>query len=365
MRVPLPIVVSFSTSEPRPTTTSSAMVTRSRTHDWSPMMQPAPIDEPAKTIAPVETTVFAPMRVGGNGSRFAVDFGPSAGCLPTTAFSRTRTPSSSTVPGCTVAVGWTSAAIERCGQPVERAHDAGTVLRDLAAVAVAAHQPEELLALELERLVRRDLRDVDVAGARLPLSVGIGSLPRRLLVERHLALELHVVEDHHLLAADDGDLPHLVRVEPREVHVRDLAARKAQVAEDDVLDTLGQEVAAVGHRLGRLLVEQVEDDRQVVHAERPERVLVRADDAEVLPVAVDAEHLAELAGIDQLLQLAHAGVVEQQVAGHQDEVPLGREIDELVDLGRAHRRGLLDEHVLPGLERLLCERVVRRDRGGD
>jgi len=39
--------------------------------------------------------------------------------------------------------------------------------------------------------------------------------------------------------------------------VCDLAAREAQVTEDDVLDPLGEEVAAVRDRLGRLLVEQV------------------------------------------------------------------------------------------------------------
>ncbi len=143
----------------------------------------------------------------------------------------------------------------------------------------------------------------DVARACLPLAVGLRALPRRLLVDGHLALELHVVEDDHLLAADDGQLPHLVRVEPREVHVRDLARREAEVAEDDVLDAGREEVAAVRHSDLGILVEQVEDHRQVVHAERPERVLVRADDAEVLPVAVDAEHVAELARVDQLLQL--------------------------------------------------------------
>ena len=100
-------------------------------------------------------------------------------------------------------------------------------------------------------------------------------------------------------------------------------------------------------------------------AERPERVLVRAHDAEVLAVAVDAEHLAELAGVDQLLQLPDAGVVEQQMARHQHEVALGRERDELVHLGGAHRRRLLDEHVLARLERLLRERVVRRHRRRD
>src|SRR5690349_21828267 len=91
---------------------------------------PAPIVEPAKTTAPVEITVPAPTTVGGSGSRFAVEDAPSDGCFPTTAFSSTRTPSPSTVPGCTVAVGWIS-GIERGRQHLERAHHPGAVTRDL------------------------------------------------------------------------------------------------------------------------------------------------------------------------------------------------------------------------------------------
>ena len=117
-----------------------------------------------------------------------------------------------------------------------------------------------------------------------------------------------------------------------------------------------------------VLVEEVEDHRQVVDAERPERVLVRADDPEVDAVAVDAEHVAELAGVDQLLQLQHARVVEQQVARHQHAVCARRERDQLVHLDRAHRGRLLDEDVLAGLECPLGERVVgrhgRRDHDG-
>ena len=97
--VSAPIVVSFSTSEPRPRTTSSPMVTRSRTQDWSPRMARSPTRVPANTIAPVETVVPAPISAGGRGSRFAVERRESAGCLPTTAFSSTFTPSPSTVPG--------------------------------------------------------------------------------------------------------------------------------------------------------------------------------------------------------------------------------------------------------------------------
>ena len=106
--------------------------------------------------------------------------------------------------------------------------------------------------------------------------------------------------------------------------MRDLAGREAEEAEDDVLDARLQEVAAVRDGLGRLLAEQPEDHREVVDAERPERVLVRADDAEVLAVAVDAGDVAELAGVDELLHLAQARVVEEQVPGHEHEVPLAR-----------------------------------------
>ena len=52
-------------------------------------MTRAPIAEPAKTIAPVETIVPSPIVVGGSGSRFAVERGDSVGCLPTTAPSST------------------------------------------------------------------------------------------------------------------------------------------------------------------------------------------------------------------------------------------------------------------------------------
>ena len=147
--------------------------------------------------------------------------------------------------------------------------------------------------------------------------------------------------------------------------MRDLAAREAEVTEDDVFDAGREEVAALGDGDLGILVEQVEDHGQVVHAERPERVLVRAHDPEVLPVAVDAEHFAELARVDQFLQLQHAGVVEQQVARHQDEVACVGERDELVHLGRVHRGRLLHHHVLAGFERALCERVMRGDRRRD
>src|SRR6187401_463008 len=239
MRVRAPIVVSFSTSAPRPITTSSATATRSRTHAWSPTITRAPSVAPAKMIAPVDTTVPSPTTAGGSGSRFAVERGESVGCFPTTACSSTFTPSPSIVPGWTMAVGWISAAIsEARGQPVERPNDREAVSRLAMVARPLLDEAQEVLELEAQRLVVRDLRARDVARPGAPLSVGRGGLPRRLLVHGHLPLELHVVEHDHLLAADDGHPPHLVRVEPREMHVRDLPGGEAEEAEDDVLDAL-------------------------------------------------------------------------------------------------------------------------------
>ena len=186
-------------------------------------------------------------------------------------------------------------------------------------------------------------------------------LPRRLLVDRHLAFELHVVEHHHLLQPDDGHLPHLVRVEPGQVHVRDAAGREAEEAEHDVLDPALQPVDAVRDRLGRLLAEEPEDHGEVVHAERPERVLVRADPPEVHAVAVHDRDLAELAAVDELLHLPQPRVVEQQVAGHEHEAAGACQLDQLLHLRALHRRRLLDEDVLAGLEGPPGEGVVRGD----
>jgi hypothetical protein len=80
-----PTVVSFSTSEPRPMTTSSPISHRSRTQAWSPTMTRAPTRVPAKTTAPVEITVPAPSSSGGSSSRFAVERADRVGCFPTTA----------------------------------------------------------------------------------------------------------------------------------------------------------------------------------------------------------------------------------------------------------------------------------------
>jgi hypothetical protein len=102
-----------------------------------------------------------------------------------------------------------------------------------------------------------------------------------------------------------------------------------------------------------------------VGAQAGERVLLTPDLPEVLPVAVQVEHVSELARLDQLLQLAHARVIEQQVPWHQHELALPGDRHELLRLGRVHRHRLLDEDVLAGEQRPPREVEVRHDGRGD
>ena len=103
--------------------------------------------------------------------------------------------------------------------------------------------------------------------------------------------------------ADDGEAALLVRVEPAQVQVGGEAGREAQEAEHDVLDALAHVALAARLDLVGLLAGEPQQHRDVVRAERPQRVLVGAQLAEVQAVAVDVEDAAELAAVDQLLEL--------------------------------------------------------------
>ena len=144
----------------------------------------------------------------------------------------------------------------------------------------------------------------------------------------------------------------------------DDAGRELEVAEDDVLH-VAEDRLPVGVALDRLLADEVQDDREIVGAERSEGVLVLADLPQVLPVSVDDQHASELSGVDELLQLSHTGVVEEKVPRHEHETAFLRELDQLVGVLALERHRLLDEDVLPRLERLPRQGVMGDDRGCD
>src|SRR4051794_40992903 len=96
-------------------------------------------------------------------------------------------------------------AIQLVLQALEHAHHpqpAGAVrARDHA----VAHAGDEVLALQAQRLGVVDARGVDVAGAGDVLAVALGGRVKALVVDRELALDLHVVEGRHPLGAHDRE----------------------------------------------------------------------------------------------------------------------------------------------------------------
>src|SRR3954463_16020729 len=338
-------------------------------------MAPSPSDAPASTIAPAHTTAPGESTSGGGASRGALEGAASFGGLPSTARSWITHPAPTRVPGwiTTYAPSWTSsgsstpsprispgarsdgctllpsARVQPPLQPFQHPHHAqaaGAVGEWLPAFADAL---DEVLALDPQRLAVRDLRAPDVARPRDVLAVGAGVLVEALVVDGHLALDVHVVEGRHPLRADDREAPLLVRVEPGQVEVRGAPGGEAQVAEHDVLDPGLRVGLAARVELVGLLVGQVEDDRDVVGAERPQRVLVRSQLPEVEPVRVDVVDVAELAGVGDLLQLLDARVVLEQVADHEHATRLLGRGDDTLRLRHGLRQRLLDEAVLAGV----------------
>ncbi len=116
-------------------------------------------------------------------------------------------------------------------------------------------------------------------------------------------------------------------------------------------------------RARRLPVDEVQEDGDVVRAEAPERVLVRSCLAEVEAVAVDVVDLAELTRVGELLELADAGVVLEQVSNHQRAIGAFGGRDHALCVGDRERERLLDEAVLASGEHALGELGVRGHGG--
>ncbi len=339
----------------------------------------------------------APSRSGSSSPRRAVDRAESTGRRPSTALSPTLQLSPTTVPSwmVTFAPNWTPSPIETPSPSTRPGASAGGPHHGAAAPSIIVSPPrssdvciasststtrtpsstpgalgrsggdraQEVAALDAQRLGAGDVGDVDVAGVGADRAVR--DHDRALVVHGHLAIGLHVVEDGHPLRADHGHLAHLVGVEPRQVQMADLAARELNVSKNHILDGGLDITLSARPDLDRIALEQVQDHRDVVHAEAPERVLVRPDRAQVDPVAVHVVHVAEVARIDQLAQLVHARVEAQQVADHQHPAAARDEVAQLVGLGGRPGHRLLDHDVLAGEDRPPGELEVGRHRRGE
>src|SRR3954447_8181583 len=236
------MLTSLSTAVPRPITLPVPTTARSRTKAWSPTIASSPSSAPANTIAPQQTTAPRPSTSGAGASRGALEWRASFGGLPSTAWSWITQPSLTIVPAwmttCTpIWRPWPSrtrsprnspgASSDGCTllpprrvearlQPLQHPHDPQPALPVRQRRAAFADARDEVLALDPQRLARRDARAPDVPRAGDVLAVGRRVLVEALVVDRDLALEVHVVEGGHPPRADDREAPFLVRVEPRE-----------------------------------------------------------------------------------------------------------------------------------------------------
>ena len=180
---------------------------------------------------------------------------------------------------------------------------------------------DEVAALERERLVQRDPRDVHVADAldqpelAERLEVGERAVDA-LAVDAgvvHDDLALDVVVDDHLLAADHRHPPHLARVQPADVDVSDgvlvLEHEEGQVGDARLEVVVGVAVDGL-----RVLPQPVVQDRDVVGREVPDRVDVAAHAAQVQALGVDRVDLAELLALEQAADVVHERAEPERVA---------------------------------------------------
>lgn len=135
--------------------------------------------------------------------------------------------------------------------------------------------------------------------------------------------------------------------------------------EADILNAGKQHTLAGGGNLDRLRAEQEVEDGDVVAGEVVDRADVLADGAEVGAHGIHVIDAAELAAIKVGLQMQDAGIVEEDMADHQDATLLRGEVGEFAALGAGLGEGLFAEHVLAGLERSLDQGVVCAGRRGD
>src|SRR5205823_14701645 len=107
------------------------------------------------------------------------------------------------------------------------------------------------------------------------------------------SLDVGVVVGRHLAVAYDRELAQLARVEPRLLDVTDHATRELEHEERNVLQLTVEDRELARADADGQRAEQVDQDRDVVRPEVPERVQVLADDSEVDALAVDVEDLPE------------------------------------------------------------------------
>jgi hypothetical protein len=246
-----------------------------------------------------------------------------------------------------------TALVQRLLRGFEGGHHAHAVPAVGAGPGPGGHALQEVVELQRQGLGEVGARHVQVAGAQPELVLAELAHPDRvgaLVVDPQLGLGVEVVEDHHAARADHGGAPQLGRVQPGDVQVGQDAAVVAEGGEDHVLHVGVQVAGAPGGDPAGRRADQVVGDGDVVRADRPQRVDVALDAAQVHALGVQVAQLAQVAGLQQGAHLGHRRVVLEGVADQQHQPARLGLLGQGDRVGGGEGQRLLHQHVLAGAQ---------------
>ena len=94
----------------------------------------------------------------------------------------------------------------------------------------------------------------------------------------------------------------------------------------------------------------MENDGNIMRCEVPGNVNVRLEDAEVQTPRADVLNFAQVAGVDDFLDLADGSLIDESMPDCESQIPLFGSVYQLFTLCRRAGHGFFDERVLSGLE---------------
>ncbi len=203
-------------------------------------------------------------------------------------------------------------------------------------------------------------------GRSLPVGRGAGLALEAdaAVVDAEPLLGIQVIPDQGAPGAAHHQLADLGRTQPVDVDVGHGVVGQRERQVPDAGMTCPQGIRAVRRDLHRPqpFGEDEVEDGQVVRGEVPENIDVRLHQPQVDPDRIDEQDSPSDPVGDQFPDLQDGGGIAVGVVRHQDEPPLLRFLDHLQSLQPAVGEGLLDQHVLPGLQRRQGDAMVRVGR---
>ena len=173
-----------------------------------------------------------------------------------------------------------------------------------------------------------------------------------------------VVEYRHRLRSND-DKPLLFDwVQPTDENVRLHAARKIEVAQRDVADTVIEIGAALARDTRRHLVQERQHHGDVVRSKAPQDVLLGPYLSDVETIGIQVVDLSKCAAPNQFLQLQDGRVIPENVPDHENSAVRLGQCHEMLAMLHINGERLLDKHVFSRFESRLRHLIVGHRRRG-